>query len=36
LPESIAPWLYPAIQPLGRVLIGAWLWRAADENGPLP
>ena len=36
LPESIEPWLYPAIQPLGRTLIGVWLWRAADENGPLP
>ena len=36
LPESIEPWLYPAIQPLGRTLIGLWLWRAADENGPLP
>ena len=36
LPASIEPWLYPAIQPLGRTLIGVWLWRAADENGPLP
>ena len=36
LPESIEPWLYPAIQPLGRTLIGVWLWRAAEENGPLP
>jgi hypothetical protein len=36
LPDSIEPWLYPAIQPLGRTLIGVWLWRAADENGSLP
>jgi hypothetical protein len=36
LPESIEPWLYPAIQPLGRTLLGVWLWRAADENGQLP
>jgi hypothetical protein len=36
LPASIEPWLYPAIQPLGRTLIGVWLWRAADENGALP
>ena len=36
LPESITPWLYPAIQPLGRTLIGVWIWRAADENKPLP
>lgn len=35
LPESITPWLYPAIQPLGRTLIGVWLWRVADESGPL-
>lgn len=31
LPEPIAQWSYPAIQPLGRVLIGIWLWRVADE-----
>lgn len=24
-------WLYPLIQPAGRVLIGLWLWRGADE-----
>ena len=27
LPEPIASWSYPAIQPLGRALIGVWLWR---------
>lgn len=36
LPEPIATWAYPAIQPLGRFLIGLWLWRAADEVLPLP
>jgi hypothetical protein len=30
LPASINPWIYPAIQPLARILIGAWLWRARD------
>jgi hypothetical protein len=28
----LAEWSYPAIQPLGRVLIGIWLWRVADET----
>ena len=27
-------WSYPAIQPLGRTLIGVWLWRFADESKP--
>jgi hypothetical protein len=36
LPEPIDSWSYPAIQPLGRVLIGVWLWRAAVESAPLP
>jgi len=36
LPEPIARWSYPAIQPLGRVLIGLWLWSAAFEEAPLP
>ena len=38
-PDLLAPlnrWAYPAIQPLGRVLIGVWLWQAtsfeADRN----
>ena len=30
LPGPLAAWAYPAIQPLGRTLIGAWLWRAAE------
>lgn len=30
LPEPLAFWLYPAIQPAGRLLLGAWLWRAAS------
>jgi hypothetical protein len=36
LPEPLASWSYPAIQPLGRVLIGLWLWSAASEEAPLP
>jgi len=27
LPEALGFWVYPAIQPLGRTLIGVWLWR---------
>jgi hypothetical protein len=29
MPEPLATWSYPAIQPLGRALIGVWLWRIA-------
>jgi hypothetical protein len=36
VPEPIAKWSYPAIQPLGRTLIGLWLWSAAYEDAPLP
>jgi hypothetical protein len=36
LPEPLASWSYPAIQPLGRTLIGLWLWSAAHEAAPLP
>jgi hypothetical protein len=36
LPEPWASWSYPAIQPLGRTLLGVWLWRAADEHVALP
>jgi hypothetical protein len=36
LPEPLASWSYPAVQPIGRVLIGLWLWSAANEQGPLP
>jgi hypothetical protein len=32
LPEPLASWSYPAIQPLGRALIGVWLWCAAVER----
>ncbi len=28
-------WLYPAIQPAGRALIGVWLWRAASWESPI-
>jgi hypothetical protein len=27
LPGSVTQWAYPAIQPLGRALLGVWLWR---------
>ena len=36
LPDVLETWTYPAIQPLGRTLIGVWLWRAADERAALP
>ena len=36
MPEPLASWSYPAIQPLGRTLIGLWLWKAAHEEAPLP
>jgi len=36
LPEPLASWSYPAIQPLARTLIGLWLWTAANEQEPLP
>jgi hypothetical protein len=29
LPEAVLDWSYPAIQPLGRLLLGLWLWRCA-------
>jgi hypothetical protein len=32
LPEAISFWSYPTIQPLGRVLIGVWLWRTAANS----
>jgi hypothetical protein len=35
LPEPLATWSYPAIQPLGRVIIGVWLWRLSNEEAPL-
>lgn len=35
LPEPVASWSYPAIQPLARVLIGVWLWRVADESAAI-
>jgi hypothetical protein len=35
LPEPLANWSYPVIQPLGRTLLGVWLWRVADESQPL-
>jgi hypothetical protein len=28
-PGAVLDWSYPAIQPLGRTLIGIWLWREA-------
>lgn len=34
IPESIAFWIYPATQPLARVLIGVWLLRVALRGEP--
>ena len=34
LPESIAFWVYPATQPLARILIGVWLLRVARDGEP--
>jgi hypothetical protein len=36
IPALLDTWSYPAIQPLGRTLIGFWLWSAAREEEPLP
>lgn len=38
IPASLGPlesWIYPATQPLARVLIGVWLWRNAAEVNPV-
>jgi len=38
IPASLGPlesWIYPATQPLARVLIGVWLWRNRTEAEPL-
>jgi hypothetical protein len=32
LPDVVFEWAYPAIQPLGRALIGLWLWREAASR----
>lgn len=32
LPEVVLDWSYPAIQPLGRALIGVWLWRMSTPS----
>lgn len=32
LPDSIAFWVYPATQPLARILIGLWLLRVATKG----
>jgi hypothetical protein len=34
LPEAIAFWVYPATQPLARILIGVWLLRVARQGEP--
>ena len=33
LPAVALKWSYPAVQPLGRLLIGVWLWRQGTFNG---
>src|SRR5687768_8512500 len=35
LPGALGFWLYPALQPIARALIGVWLWRNADESSNL-
>lgn len=35
LPPPLDRWLYPAVQPVGRLLIGLWLWKNADESAPI-
>ena len=32
LPDGLGAWLYPAIQPLGRTMVGIWLWREARDD----
>ena len=32
LPESLGYWVYPATQPLARILIGLWLLRVARQG----
>jgi hypothetical protein len=32
LPDPVLTWMYPTIQPLGRLLIGVWLWRVASAH----
>jgi hypothetical protein len=34
LPESVGYWIYPATQPLARLLIGLWLLRVARQGEP--
>ena len=34
LPDAALDWAYPAIQPLGRALMGVWLWRIAGRVEP--
>lgn len=36
MPPAFDIWLYPAIQPLARTLIGVWLWRNASEESLTP
>lgn len=39
IPVSLGPldaWVYPATQPLARILIGIWLWRHAVESKAIP
>lgn len=34
VPPLLEAWMYPAVQPLGRTLIGVWLWRYAAPESP--
>lgn len=31
-PETVAGFVYPVVQPLGRAILGLWLWRAAGRD----
>jgi hypothetical protein len=35
VPAPVLNWSYPAVQPLGRLLIGVWLWRVASGKQTL-
>lgn len=35
LPSAIGQWIYPAFQPIARILIGVWLLRVAKLGEPL-
>jgi hypothetical protein len=34
--STIADWIYPALQPASRTLLGVWIWRQAAEQSSAP